>query len=114
MAAERGAQANWLLHDLPHEPKRRWLQEGAAYNRMEDRPSFLKKRSKKLFGPGRAYPGRPKPNRKSFLLLFFKKEYLPCPPQSGEGRARALQICNSPQHYRRLIKVQPAFPAVLW
>jgi hypothetical protein len=43
----------------------------------EERTSFLKKRSKKLLPLGVRSPGPRTPMRKSFLLLFFKKEDLP-------------------------------------
>jgi hypothetical protein len=38
--------------------------------------SFLKKRTKKLLRLGRDSPATPRQRRKSFLLLFFKKEGL--------------------------------------
>jgi hypothetical protein len=45
---------------------------------LEGRPSFLKKRSKKLLRAlSRAYPVMARQRIKSFLLLFFKKEVLP-------------------------------------
>jgi hypothetical protein len=43
----------------------------------EERTSFLKKRSKKLLFPGHGLDsGRPWPENKSLLLLFFRKEDL--------------------------------------
>jgi hypothetical protein len=43
----------------------------------EERPSFLKKRSKKLLDDLASAPSeRLNPERKSFLVLFFKKEPL--------------------------------------
>jgi hypothetical protein len=42
----------------------------------EGRPSFLKKRSKRLSFAGGASPDRPGPANESFLVLFFKKELL--------------------------------------
>jgi hypothetical protein len=48
--------------------------------RKEERPSFLKKRSKKLLplgARGQFRIGPRTPTGKSFLLLFFKKEGLP-------------------------------------
>jgi hypothetical protein len=45
---------------------------------MLGRASFLKKRSKKLLDDlAAAFPVRLRPDRKSFLVLFFKKEPLP-------------------------------------
>jgi hypothetical protein len=44
---------------------------------QEERCSFLKKRTKKLFSPGSELPFAPSEISKSFLLLFFKKEDLP-------------------------------------
>ncbi len=48
---------------------------------LSRRPSFLKKRSKRTFGPAVALvlPARAQGN-KSFLVLFFKKEPLALPP----------------------------------
>jgi hypothetical protein len=49
---------------------------------QEGRPSFLKKRSKKLLQMARCTGGKrvnlvPPETDKSFLVLFFKKEQLP-------------------------------------
>jgi hypothetical protein len=43
------------------------------------RSSFLKKRSKKLFDGCRGPVRQRKPDGKSFLVLFFKKEHLHVP-----------------------------------
>jgi hypothetical protein len=42
----------------------------------QERPSFLKKRSKRLLFCCRGLTGSTRQNRKSFLVLFFKKELL--------------------------------------
>ncbi len=68
--------------------------------RKEARPSFLKKRSKKLLTPlSRTHPDESADSAvKSFLLLFFKKEGLPfflrsCskPPRASEHPAHYIQ-----------------------
>jgi hypothetical protein len=43
--------------------------------RGEGRPSFLKKRSKKLLSVGARVAGSVRQKSKSFLVLFFKKEH---------------------------------------
>jgi hypothetical protein len=43
---------------------------------MKGRPSFLKKRSKKLLIPAAMASSFRVPGRKSLLLLFFRKEVL--------------------------------------
>jgi hypothetical protein len=42
----------------------------------QGRSSFLKKRSKRLLSCCRGLAGSVRQNRKSFLVLFFKKELL--------------------------------------
>jgi hypothetical protein len=44
--------------------------------RQEERPSFLKKRSKKLLCRCRGLSGGVRHHNKCFLVLFFKKELL--------------------------------------
>ena len=44
----------------------------------EGRPSFLKKRGKRLLSRGRACVGRCALGDKSFLLVFFRKKVLAC------------------------------------
>jgi hypothetical protein len=63
-------------------PRLPWLggdnEDGIA--QREGSSSFLKKRTKKLFDFGLVLIASVAPSRKSFLLLFFKKEGLPSLP----------------------------------
>jgi hypothetical protein len=54
--------------------------------KKEERPSFLKKRSKRLLFSG-AHPRRNSAGNKSFLVLFFKKERLSFLPSPSSGTA---------------------------
>jgi hypothetical protein len=56
------------------------LPADAAWDRREEkkRPSFLKKRSKKLLSLQRDAAENSATAIKSFLVLFFKKEHLSC------------------------------------
>jgi hypothetical protein len=50
---------------------------GHAWAALERKKFFFEKKNQKTFTSlGRAYPERPEPIIKSFLLLFFKKEVL--------------------------------------
>jgi len=54
---------------------------------MEERPSFLKKRSKKLLHLESGAAATRAFESKSFLVLFFKKEHLPSSRPISAGRS---------------------------